>query len=571
MGFLGRLGRLVWALEPFHRVRDRVWLSMAKHRSLTGHPYAALLLARRLSGYRYDEGQFFSADDAPADVVGRRSSALVRLSAHFGATSPRSIEAGAALKGAVSDVDLVDAYRVPFQFRDVVGRHLPVSNVVTETDGARIRDLDGNWFYDLGGSYGVNMLGPDWYKRNVREAVGAANDVGLNLGAYHPVVTDNVARLRDVSGMDEVSFHMSGTEAVMQAVRLARFHTGRSHVVRFCGAYHGWGDGVQAGAGNPRPVSDIYTLEDMSKRALRVLRTRTDIAAVLVNPIQAMHPNEAPPSDGSLLSNGRSFKFDRTAYAAWLQQLRCVCTARGIALILDEVFLGFRLARGGAQQYFGVRADLVIYGKTLGGGLPVGVVCGRHRWMRRFRDDAPGDLCLARGTFNAHPYVMTAMNGFLRHVDSAEMAALYAALDATWERRSRDLNERLERADLPVRVGALTNVWTTLYTQPGRFHWMFQFYLREAGLMPSWIGSGRFIFSHVLTDEEFEDIATRFVEAAAAMRRDGWWCGPFLSSKRIHRRVALELLRVAIGLPARASTPLAPRDALEGNREAAGA
>ena len=75
-------------------------------------------------------------------------------------------------------------------------------------------------------------------------------------------------------------------------------------------------------------------------------------------------------------------------------------------LIFDEVFVGFRLARGGAQEYFGVRADLVTYGKTLGGGLPVGVVCGRRDLMKRFRDDRPADICFARGTFNSHPYVM---------------------------------------------------------------------------------------------------------------------------------------------------------------------
>jgi len=79
---------------------------------------------------------------------------------------------------------------------------------------------------------------------------------------------------------------------------------------------------------------------------------------------------------------------------------------RGIALIFDEVFLGFRLAPGGAQEYFGVRADPVTYGKTLGGGLPIGVVCGRRQFMKRYRDDRPVDICFARGTFNSHPCVM---------------------------------------------------------------------------------------------------------------------------------------------------------------------
>ena len=88
-------------------------------------------------------------------------------------------------------------------------------------------------------------------------------------------------------------------------------------------------------------------------------------------------------------------------------------------LIFDEVFVGFRLALGGAQEYFGVRADLVTYGKTLGGGLPIGVVCGRRELMKRYRDDRPADVCFARGTFNSHPYVMGAMHEFLQPLGKA--------------------------------------------------------------------------------------------------------------------------------------------------------
>src|SRR5262245_53187586 len=110
--------------------------------------------------------------------------------------------------------------------------------------------------------------------------------------------------------MDEVSFHMSGTEAVMQAVRLARYHTRRSHVVRFCGSYHGWWDGVQPGPGNPRPPREVYTLKEMDETTLQVLATRHDIACVLVNPVQAMHPNGSPPNDSTLVSSSRAAHYD---------------------------------------------------------------------------------------------------------------------------------------------------------------------------------------------------------------------------------------------------------------------
>src|SRR5262249_38138669 len=205
-----------------------------------------------------------------------------------------------------------------------------------------------------------------------------------------------VKRLREFSGLDEVSFHMSGTEAVMQAVRLARYHTRRSHLVRFCGAYHGWWGDVQPGIGNPSPAHETYTLKDMDEDALHVLRTRKAIACVLVNPLQALPPNANAPSDGQLVDSGRSARYDRAAYTEWLRKLREVCTARGIVLIFDEVFVGFRLARRGAQEYFGVAADMVTYGKTLGGGFPVGVLSGRARFMKRFRESRPADICFAR-------------------------------------------------------------------------------------------------------------------------------------------------------------------------------
>jgi glutamate-1-semialdehyde 2,1-aminomutase len=353
-----------------------------------------------------------------------------------------------------------------------------------------------------------------------------------------------VPKLRAISGMDEISFHMSGTEAVMQAVRLARYHTGRSRLVRFCGAYHGWWGDVQPGVGNPLPARDTYTLRDMHAATLRVLRSRRDIACVLVNPLQALHPNRNAPSDSALVDGSRQAGFDKAAYADWLRALRQVCSERGIVLIFDEVFLGFRLARGGAQEYFQVAADMVTYGKTLGGGLPVGVLCGKARYMKRYRDERPADVCFARGTFNAHPYVLAAMAAFLRRIDTPEARAIYRAADATWHRRAGDLNARLAAERLPLRIEPLSSVWTVCYTQPSCYHWLLQYYLRAEGLALSWVGTGRFIFSLDYTDEQFEAVAQRFLSAARAMLRDGWWwTHRALTGESIRRRMLLDLLR----------------------------
>ena len=263
------------------------------------------------------------------------------------------------------------------------------------------------------------------------------------LGPYHPVIADNVRRLNEISGLDEVSFHMSGTEAVMQAVRLARYHTRRSHLVRFCGAYHGWWGDVQpgrrqSGAG----ARDLYAERHVGGRAARA-------AHAARHRLRAGQPAAGAASERAARRRiprwstaARSAHFDRPPTPPGSKQLRAVCSERGIVLIFDEVFVGFRLAPGGAQEYFGVKADIVTYGKTLGGGFPVGVVCGRRDLMKRFRDDRPADICFARGTFNSHPYVMAAMDEFLRHLETPEGRALYRGLDELWNGRAAAQRDR---------------------------------------------------------------------------------------------------------------------------------
>ena len=533
-------GAGAWALS---RGWSRLLLSRAKHPGMTGHPRMAVALSRLLPAYAYADHEIFDRDGAPADVARQRREGFMALASRLSGKAPSTLAASAELERDVSDVAFVNQYRVPFQFRDFVAQHLRVGTFATASDGSKLRDLDGNWSFDLGGAYGVNLFGADFYKRCIDRGVERARDLGLVLGPYHPIIADNVRRLKQISGMDEVSFHMSGTEAVMQAVRLARYHTGRSHAVRFTGAYHGWSDGIQAGPGNPRPVRELYTLSELSPTTLEVLRTRKDIACVLVNPIQAMHPNAAPASDSTLLASDRKAHYDRDAYRAWLQQLREVCTERGIVLIFDEVFLGFRLAKGGVQEYFGVRADIVTYGKTLGGGLPVGVVCGKHRFMQRYRADRPADVCFARGTFNSHPYVMASMNEFLRYLDEPEVLEGYRGLDERWNKRASELNAALLEAGVPVRVENMTSVFATLYTQPGCYNWMYQYYLRDQGLTMSWIGTGRFIYSHDLSDEDFREITARMVRAGEQMKADGWWTAPGLTNAAIKKRLSREVMR----------------------------
>src|SRR6202140_2480415 len=303
------------------KLQLRLQLSRAKHRSLTGHSRMARRFASLVPFYEYDEALFFRVDAAPDDIAAARRAGFVRLAGIFAERFKKTADLTGEIADSVSDLEFTSRYRVPFQFSGFVRRHFKPGAFVESSSGVTVTDLDGNRLYDLTGSYGVNVFGYDFYKECIEQGAKRVRGLGPVLGAYHPVTAYNVRRLLQISGLEEISFHMSGTEAVMQAVRLARYHTGRSHLVRFAGAYHGWWGDVQPGVGNPTSPHETYTLADMSERTLRVLKTRRDIACVLVNPLQALHPNANAAADSALVDSSRAARFDRAAYSQWLTSL----------------------------------------------------------------------------------------------------------------------------------------------------------------------------------------------------------------------------------------------------------
>jgi glutamate-1-semialdehyde 2,1-aminomutase len=517
-------------------------------RAVAWVPALSRRLSTWISAHYYTDDGFFDADGADAVTVERRKRALGYLSMALGARHGRSAEWGEAIREGFSDLRFADANRVPFPFAPMMRERFNLTTVVTSSSGPRLCDLDGQWSLDVSGSYGLNVAGFDRYKEWIQKGWDLVKDLGPVLGPVHPIVADNIRMLRDVSGLDEVSFHMSGTEAVMAAVRLARFNTRRRLIVCFSGAYHGWWDGVIPGLGSERTLDDCLTLKDLSPASLAVIERRAhEIAAVLVNPVQSFHPNAPPPNDAVLLTSAvRKTEDAGERYGAWLEQLRLTCTAVNVPLIFDEVYTGFRLAPGGAQEYFGVHADMVVYGKTVAGGLPIGVVCGRRELMRRFDHERPMRLAYVVGTFSAHPAVMGAMYEFLCWATDADADARYEEMNERCAAWVLSTNRSLAAGNLPIRVVALGTIWTVLFKEPGRYNWLLQYYLRAEGLTLSWVGTGRCLTSMDFGDADYRLLERSIVGAASRMKRDGWWLDAE-HNPRLERRMRVRLMREMAG------------------------
>lgn len=483
-----------------------------------------------LPKYTIDESNFYSCDGATTEVASKRKTALLELSQRWSTKYKKCIDFSGELKKMMSDVRFISG-RCFFAFNDVVGSYLDPSMALEKTDRMHVTDIDGNVAMDISGSYGVNVCGYEKYKDFIEEGWNSAKSKGLFLGSLDAIVLDNIARLRKISGQDEVSFHMSGTEAVMAAVRCARWNTKRKMVVTFGGSYHGWWDGMQPVVGNDRIPNDVLCLKDMKPVSLTVLALRaSEIAAVLINPLQCFHLNQTPPSD--LVLSGTTFPAigETPGYKEWLHQLRKVCTENGIVLIFDEVYTGFRLHPRGAQGVYDVQADIITYGKTLGGGLPVGVVCGPKHLLARGDPKKASRVNYVIGTFAGHPFVMSCMNAFLKWLEK-EGIKPYEAMHSNIESFIKSTNSQMKKGGYPVELASWFSVWSMKYTKPSRYHWMFQYYLRDSGVNLSWVGTGRLLFSLDWQKADYDELQKRILTACEAMSKGGWWEEPKASIK----------------------------------------
>ena len=237
-------------------------------------------------------------------------------------------------------------------------------------------------------------------------------------------------------------------------------------------------------------------------------------------------------------------------YRLWLHKLRNMCTNKNIPLIFDEVYSGFRMGIKGGQEFYDINADMVVYGKTLGGGLPIGVVCGKKELMRRFDPKHPLRIAYVVGTFSASPIVLGAMSEFLNWVLEPSTQVLMTNFQNTFNKWIIETNTLFEKEKYPIRLNNLTTIWTITYTQPSRYNWMLQYYMRSEGISLLWVGTGRLLMSLDFTPRDLEELRNKLINAAKRMQNDGWWwCGTEtkpLTSTMINNQISREIIRNTI-------------------------
>ena len=302
---------------------------------------------------------------------------------------------------------------------------------VERAEGARIWDVDGNKYIDYVGSWGPAILGHA--PKVVIDAVCEAASRGLSFGIPNPLEVDLAALICNwMPSIEKVRMVNSGTEATMSCIRLARAFTGRDKIIKFDGCYHGHLDAllVKSGsgalthgqpnsAGVPQAFVDLtislpFNAIDLVREAFH--ENRNQIAAVIL---------EAIPANAGLYFPKENF----------LSILREECTSHGALLIFDEVMTGFRLARGGAQEIYGIKPDLTALGKVIGGGLPVGAFGGRAEIMDQLSPDGP---VYQAGTLSGNPLAMAAGLAQLRELERINGWKLLEELGAQFEQLVRE-------------------------------------------------------------------------------------------------------------------------------------
>ena len=327
---------------------------------------------------------------------------------------------------------------------------------LTHAKGAYLYDEDQNRYIDFIASWGPMILGHAHPK--VVAAIQARAEKGTSYGIPTALETEIAKRaLSMVPHMDQIRFVNSGTEACMSAVRLARGFTGRDKIIKFAGCYHGHADAflIQAGSGavtfgSPNsPGVTAGTAKDTLLAAYNNLEQVAEIFHANPEQIAAIIVEPVAGNMGCILPQ-----------AGFLEGLRSLCDAHGTVLIFDEVMTGFRLAQGGAQECLGIRADLVTYGKVIGGGLPVGAFAARKEIMDYL---APLGPVYQAGTLSGNPLAMTAGLTMLDLLH--EHPETYTSLADKTAFLHQEMIPLLEQKGLPYQINRLGSMMSLHFTE----------------------------------------------------------------------------------------------------------
>jgi len=332
-----------------------------------------------------------------------------------------------------------------------VGGSTPI--FIKKAKQSYLYDVDGNRYIDFVSSWGPMILGHAHAKviKALQKVIKKSNSFGTPT-----ILETKIAKLikKMAPNIDKIRMVNSGTEACMSAIRLARGFTGKDKIIKFEGCYHGHADSflIKAGSGvsttgslgvtkNTAKNTLIATYNDIDSVYQLVEKNKNEIAAIIIEPV-AGNMGCIPPKKN------------------FLQDLRNLCTNEKILLIFDEVMTGFRLDQGGAQAYFNVFADIIIYGKIIGGGLPVGAYAGKNEIMKHI---SPVGNIYQAGTLSGNPIALTA--GYVTLKELSDNSLIYKELEQKTKYLANNIHEILEKATIPHQINHIGSMFSLFFAR----------------------------------------------------------------------------------------------------------
>jgi len=391
--------------------------------------------------------------------------------------------------------------------------------VVDRSKGCRVWDIDGNEYIDVLNGFGSNFLG--YGSEIVIKACKEQLDNGIELGPQHPLAGEVAKLICEFTGYDRAGFCNTGSEAVLGAMRIARTVTGRNLIVCFNGSYHGINDEVivrgtkklksfPAAAGiMPESVQNMLVLDYGTDEAIDIIRNRADeIAAVMIEPIQSRRADFRP--------------------IEFVKEVRKITSETGSLLIFDEVITGFRLEPGGAQTFYGVKADVGTYGKVIGGGMPIGVIAGKKEYMDaldggfwQFGDGSVPEVGVTyfAGTFVRHPLALAAAKAVLLHLKERGQE-LYDKLNGFTDTLVNEINTYAKSKGVPFHLVSFGSLFKMKWDEDHPYGELIFLLLRHKGIH-IYDGFPCFI-TDAFTKQDIDTVATKFKESIDELQKAGF-------------------------------------------------